>query len=132
MKETNKLTDTEIKNAEPRNKTYKLFDGEGLYLFVNTSGSKYWRMRDTIEGKETVTTFGAYPKVSLTDARKRRDETLMVKKTVKKSIHNKESEMTNDEHYDFEMAFVRVFEAGYAAMKAQFAKEQRFFMRAMQ
>jgi hypothetical protein len=38
------LTDTAIRNAKPREKPYKLGGGGGLYLFVNPSGSRWWRL----------------------------------------------------------------------------------------
>ena len=41
----NKLTDRQCKAAKPRDKTYKLSDGGGLYLEVSQTGSKYWRMK---------------------------------------------------------------------------------------
>nr|WP_267876941.1 Arm DNA-binding domain-containing protein [Massilia rhizosphaerae] len=38
------LTDTAIRNAKPREKTYTLGDGEGMYLEVMPNGTKFWRM----------------------------------------------------------------------------------------
>jgi hypothetical protein len=35
------LTDTQVKNAKPKEKPYKLSDGAGLYLLVNPDASKY-------------------------------------------------------------------------------------------
>ena len=34
------LTDTAIRNAKPKDKSYKLADSQGLYLLVNPKGSK--------------------------------------------------------------------------------------------
>ena len=47
------LTDVKIRQAKPRDKTYKLADGRGLYIEVSTNGSKYWRYkyRVTANGK---------------------------------------------------------------------------------
>ena len=39
------LTDTAIRSAKPREKSYKLYDEKGLYLQVNPNGSKLWRLR---------------------------------------------------------------------------------------
>ncbi|OCG17586.1 hypothetical protein A9G24_02925 [Gilliamella sp. App6-5] len=36
------LTDTQIKNAKPKEKDYTLSDGDGLYLFIKKTGSKIW------------------------------------------------------------------------------------------
>ncbi|MEO6292712.1 MAG: integrase arm-type DNA-binding domain-containing protein [Burkholderiaceae bacterium] len=63
------LTDTAIKKAKSGSKAYKLSDAKGLYLFISTSGSKLWRCKYRIDGKEKVLSFGAYPDVSLAQAR---------------------------------------------------------------
>jgi len=34
-----KLTDTAVRNARPGVRPKKLFDGDGLYLFVSTTGN---------------------------------------------------------------------------------------------
>ena len=68
------LSDLEIKNAKAKNKAYKLADGYGLYLLITTTGGKLWRMRYRFLGKQKVLSFGAYPAVSLADAREKRDE----------------------------------------------------------
>jgi hypothetical protein len=39
------LADTKIRQAQPRQKAYRLHDGAGLYLHVQTNGSKYWRLK---------------------------------------------------------------------------------------
>lgn len=67
-----KLTDKAIKAAAPKDKPYKLADGEGMYLEVMPNGSKYWRMKYRISGKEKRLAFGVFPDVSLKDARERR------------------------------------------------------------
>lgn len=68
------LTDTAIRTAKPAAKPVRLFDGGGLYLEVSPSGGKLWRMKYRHDGKEKRLSFGAYPAVSLKDARERRDE----------------------------------------------------------
>lgn len=66
------LTNVKIKAAKPREKQYKLADGEGMYLLVLPTGGKYWRLKYRIDGKEKVLALGVYPKVSLSDARGRK------------------------------------------------------------
>jgi integrase len=66
------LTDAKVRNAKPKNKPYKLADGEGLFLVIKPSGSKYWRLRYFIAGKEKLLALGVYPDISLGDARDRR------------------------------------------------------------
>jgi hypothetical protein len=68
------LTDREVKNAKPKTTEFKLFDGGGLYLLVVPTGGKLWRMKCRVEGKEKLLSFGAYPAISLADARQRRDD----------------------------------------------------------
>jgi integrase len=68
------ITDTTIKNSKPAAKPFKLTDEKGLYLLVNPSGGKLWRMKYRFGGKEKLLAFGAYPDVSLKEARERRDE----------------------------------------------------------
>jgi integrase len=72
-----------LTNAKPREKPYKLTDGDGLSLIVQPNGSKLWRFRYRFGGKENMLTFGAFPEVSLADARERRTE---ARKLLAKSI----------------------------------------------
>ncbi|MEM1149956.1 MAG: integrase arm-type DNA-binding domain-containing protein [Pseudomonadota bacterium] len=67
------LTDTALKNAKPREKSYKLFDAHGLHVLINPTGSKLWRMKYRFAGKEKLLSFGPYPLVALKHAREKRD-----------------------------------------------------------
>lgn len=64
------LKDTSVRNAKPKDKPYKLTDGGGLFLLVQVSGARLWRYKFRINGKESVFAIGAYPDVSLAQARK--------------------------------------------------------------
>lgn len=69
------LTATQAANAKAKDRMYKLFDGGGLFLQVNPSGGKYWKMKYRKEdGKEGLLSFGRFPAVSLEQARRKRDE----------------------------------------------------------
>ena len=68
------LTDVEIRSAKPRAKPFKMSDGGWLFLLVNPSGSKLWRMAYRFAGKEKLLALGAYPEIGLKDARAKRDE----------------------------------------------------------
>lgn len=68
------LTDTAIKNAKPGDKPIKLYDADGLLLWVAPSGGKWWRLKYRISGKEKMLSLGTYPEIGLRDARERRDE----------------------------------------------------------
>lgn len=63
------LTTVKIKNAKPQERAYKLADSGGLYLLVQPSGSKLWRYKFRLNGVEGKRALGAYPEVSLADAR---------------------------------------------------------------
>ncbi len=68
------LTDTAIKAAKHGPKPIKLFDERGVFLLIQPSGGKLWRLKYRILGKEKKLSLGVYPDVSLKEARKRRDE----------------------------------------------------------
>ena len=68
------LTDSALKVAKPKEKPYKLSDGQGLYLEVMPNGSKLWRLKYRYADKEKRLALGAYPTVPLQKARQRRDE----------------------------------------------------------
>jgi integrase len=67
------LSATAISQAKAQGKPRKLFDGGGLFLLVQPSGSKWWRFKYRFLGKEKLLSLGVYPEVSLKDARERRD-----------------------------------------------------------
>jgi integrase len=67
------LTVTATNNAKPKDKPYKLADEKGLYLFIQSSGSKLWRFDYRFGGKRKTLALGSFPDVSLSDARDRRD-----------------------------------------------------------
>ena len=67
------LTDVKIRQAKPGASPIKLTDSGGLFLEVRPSGSKLWRYRYRIGKKENIYAIGAYPDVSLADARAERD-----------------------------------------------------------
>jgi integrase len=67
------MTDTKARNAKPKNKQYKLFDSDGLFLLISPAGGKWWRFKYRFRGKEKLISLGTYPEVSLSQARGRRD-----------------------------------------------------------
>ena len=54
------LTALAIKNAKPTDKPRKLADEKGLFLLINPNGSKYWRLKYRIDGKEKLLAIGVY------------------------------------------------------------------------
>lgn len=69
---TKPLTDTEVKQAKPREKEFSLGDGKGLYLRVKPTGSKLWIFNYTHPHtkKRANLGLGTYPELSLVEARK--------------------------------------------------------------
>jgi len=63
-----------ITTTKPADKPVKLCDGNGLHLVIDPSGFKTFRQKYRFKGKEKLLTIGSFPKVSLADARERRDE----------------------------------------------------------
>lgn len=68
------LTNRACQAAKPKIKSYKMADGEGLYLEVTPAGTKLWRLKYRLHGKEKRISMGAYPTVSIVDARKAKEE----------------------------------------------------------
>ena len=66
------LTDIQPRTAKPKDKPYKLSDGGGLYLLINTDGAKYWRMDYRFGEARRTLAFGKYPEVTLAEARDKR------------------------------------------------------------
>ncbi|WP_295749501.1 integrase arm-type DNA-binding domain-containing protein [Undibacterium sp.] len=65
------LTDIQVRNSKPTDKTRTLSDGNGLYLEITKTGKKSWRMayRRPISRTNNRLSFGDYPLVSLAEAR---------------------------------------------------------------
>lgn len=77
------LNDTKIRTAKPMAKPYKLADEKGLFLLVQPSGGKLWRVKFRVDGRDDAGNqkriekklgLGTYPEVSLKQARDLRDE----------------------------------------------------------
>jgi hypothetical protein len=67
------LTDLQVRKAKTTDKPQKFSDGGGLYLLVQPGGAKYWRLKYRFGRVEKVLALGAYPDVTLLDAREKRD-----------------------------------------------------------
>lgn len=114
------LTNTAIVNAKPRAKPYKLADGEGLFLFVTPAGGKLWRMKYRFGGKEKLLSFGAYPIVSLADARRRKiDARRLLAEGTDPSAAKREEKIRSAVEA---LTFATVAEEWFAKWKAPLAK----------
>ena len=103
MKVIKPLTVKQIDNAKPIAKPYRLYDGRGLSLLVKST-AKIWHFnyQKPISKKRTVVSFGAYPIVSLADARAKRDEYLALlaqdidpQAQVKQQLTERKAELDN-------------------------------------
>lgn len=63
------LSDAKVRNAKPSEKPVKLADGGGLFLLMQPNGSKLWRYKFRLHGREGLLSIGTYPDVSLAAAR---------------------------------------------------------------
>ncbi len=79
-----RVTDAAIRNAKPKDKPYKIGVGGGLYCEVYPNGSKQWRLKYRLGGKENRFAMGAYPAMSLGQARVKADE---ARDLVKSGVH---------------------------------------------
>jgi integrase len=68
------LSDHKIRKARPQQKPFPLFDGGGLFVLVTPTGGKLWRFKYRFAGKNKLLSFGSYPEVSMSAARKKREE----------------------------------------------------------
>jgi integrase len=78
------LTDTKIRTTKPAEKPIRLPDSGGMYLEIRPNGSRLWRMYYRIAGKRNLYAIGAYPEITLQDARKAREA---AKELIKQGIH---------------------------------------------
>jgi len=68
------LSDIQVRNLKPRDKSYKVTDFEGLFVLVKANGSRLWQFKYRMFGKERLLSIGVYPQVSLAQARKAKDD----------------------------------------------------------
>lgn len=68
------LADIRVKSAKPKENPFKMADEKGLYIQIMPNGGKWWRFKYRFDNKEKLLSFGTYPEISLSTARKKRDE----------------------------------------------------------
>ncbi len=67
------LSDVSVKNAKPKDKAFSLRDGGGLWLVIEPTGKKWWKLRTVFIGKNNSFSLGVYPSVTLSAAREQRE-----------------------------------------------------------
>ena len=118
------LSDLKISKAKPQEKEYRLFDGGGLYLAVTPSGGKLWRIKYRFEGKAKELHLGAYPVITLAEARQKLLDTKRtiasgvdpgaVKKAQKQSRLEKEANSFEVVAREWHGRFIEQWTAGHA------------------
>lgn len=64
----NLTNDADIDALKPCDDYYKKSVGKSLFILVMPSGSKYWRLRYRIEGKEKSLALGVFPEINFATA----------------------------------------------------------------
>jgi len=100
------LNDTQLRNLTPKDKLYRLSDSHGLCIEINPNGSKLWRHRYRFNNKATMMALGAYPEISLLDARQARDRN---KKLLKQGLNPKFTKIDNNGDNPDEISFKGMF-----------------------
>lgn len=117
-----KLTDAAIKRLPDTQKRYS--DGGGLYLWVKPSG-RYWVFRVTTGEKETMMSFGAYPDVSLQEARQRAAAARLVSRDGMNPVQHKRNEKARreSEAITFEQVARQLFDSKKDRCTEQYLKD---------
>ncbi|OVZ89053.1 integrase [Yersinia kristensenii] len=121
---TRPLSHNEILKAKPQDKDFTLHDGNGLFLLVKTSGKKLWRLRyqRPASDKRTNISLGAYPALSLADARQIRDDKLAL---LTRGIdpQEKEEQQAEERQIVQESIFQNVAQKWFSLKKAHVSEE---------
>nr|AGU09916.1 protein of unknown function DUF4102 [uncultured organism] len=115
------LTDAQAKRAKGAEKPYKLADGGGLFLLVATSGHRSWRLKYRLGGKEGLLTFGAYPDLSIVEARAERDKAKrMIREGLNPALEKKKAAAAK--RHDAGNSFEAVARAWYEVNKGRWTE----------
>ena len=90
----NLLTAAEVRAAAPKEKMYRLRDGEGLFLQVESTGRRWWAFRYNLAGKQKSLSCGVFPTVTLGKAR---DDAETMRKQLAEGIDPAEARKTKVE-----------------------------------
>ena len=109
------LSDKKIKESKSKDKDYKLSDGRGLYIVIKSNGTKMWRFDFTFLGKRKSMSFGIYDKVTLNEARQKREK---ARKNLERGINPIDSKSSN---FEVTIDFKYVSEKWLALMKGSWS-----------
>lgn len=113
------LTVKQIDAAKPKDKPYRISDGNGLYLYIPASGKKVWQLRYQFEGKEKIHTVGKYPEIGPADARNiafevKRDLAIGLNPAAKKKQQDKVPDTFGSIYEEWYKHKKQVWSEGYA------------------
>ena len=91
------LDEDNISAIKVSGKTKRFHDGQGLYLELSKAGGKYWRWKYRFGCKEKRLSFGAWPEVSLKDARDMRDKACVILRSGIDPGHQRKMDKLRDE-----------------------------------
>lgn len=100
------LSDITIRTAKPSEKPRKLTDERGLYLLIQPTGAKLWRLNYRFGGKQKTLALGSYPDTGLALARSKRDD---ARKLLAQSIDP--GAQRKQEKQEFQLSQENTFEA---------------------
>lgn len=103
------LTNTQINTAKPKAKEYNLADGQGLALRITPTGGKFWLFNYTkpYTKKRTNIGLGAYPAVSLADARdKRTVYRALLAKNIDPKTHKDDTAKNNENRISYTLEII--------------------------
>lgn len=113
------LTVKQIDAAKPKDKPYRISDGNGLYVYIPASGKKVWQLRYQFEGKEKIHTVGKYPEIGPAEARNiafevKRDLAIGLNPAAKKKRHDKVPDTFGSIYEEWYKHKRQVWSEGYA------------------
>ena len=120
------LNNSQIKHAKPKNKQYRISDGNGLNLLITPNGKKTWVYRYRFNKKENTATFGHYPAMSLLDARLKRAEAReLLNQGIDPNIHKKQQKYNSyiESSSTFKEMFNQWFELNKESWKPNYQQD---------
>jgi integrase len=124
----NLLSEKTVRAAKPCPKPYKMGDGKAMYLLIQPSGAKLWRLKYRIDSKEKVLALGVFPDTGLAEARDKRDAARkLIAKGVDPVAHKRQQRAakTEREKFTFERAAESYFAFNVKAWRESHRRDVR-------
>ncbi len=120
------LTDTQIRQAKPKEKEYNLSDGQGLQLRIKPTGKKVWLLNycRPKTKKRANLAIGRYPSTSLSTARQHRDDALtLLAQGIDPSEFKAEQELSRNNQHSFYAISQQWFEVKRHSVTEDYAQD---------